>query len=266
LGIVPWGVIRCRIKPSLEKPFFVSSSDLRDIVPFLQKVMRPRFVEELFIVNALALATLISENSEEIKKMQPLFPAWVLFLNIAGYERYPEEDVAWKEEQIRDLADQTGVVIKEVVGEVSASYLLKVLAKTAEKDRRIRYKDSCAVLPFETTLDKAPAITEAAARIAADYGYPPSDISIYLQPVIQGCQCQGEVVFPYSEQDEVEKEKVKNLFSCAAEKLRGLGAYYSRPYGILAEITYRDAGIAKICRMVKEILDPNDVMHSGKLF
>lgn len=266
LGIVPWGLIRCRMKPSLEKPFFISASDVNDLLPFLQKIMRPRIVEELFIVNASGLATLLSEDSEEIKKLQATFPEWVLFFNIAGYNRYPEEDVAWKGEQIREIADQEGAIIKEVVGEVSASYFLKTLAKTATIDRKIRYKDSCAVLPFETTLDKIPAITGAAATTAAERGYPSSDLSIYIQPVIQGSQCQGEIIFPYRQKDDVEKEKVKNLFSYAAEKLRSLGAYYSRPYGILAKITYKEAGIAKICRTVKGILDPNDVMHSGKLF
>ena len=266
LGIVPWGLMRCRIKPSLEKPFFVSSSDLSDLAPFLQRVMRPRIVEEIFIVNAFCLATLLSEDPAEIKKLQAAFPEWVLFLNIAGLERYPDEDLAWKEEQARTIADQKGVVLKDVVGQLSASFLLKALKKTATIDRKIRYKDSCAVMPFTTTLDKVPAITGAAATVAAERGYPSSDLSFYFQPEIQGTQCQGELVFPYCKNDEVEKEKVKKLFSCAAEKLRNVGAYYSRPYGILAGITYNDAGIAKVCRIIKKILDPNDVMHSGKLF
>jgi FAD/FMN-containing dehydrogenase len=265
LGIVPWGIVRCRIKPSIQSPFFIPAQDLRELISFLQRILKPRFVDELFILNAFSLASIFSEDAGEIKKIQAALPPWVLFLNIAGYERYPEEALEWKEEQVRQGAVQEGAELKDAVGGFSAASLLKTLEKTADTDRRLRYKDSCQVLPFETILSKTPELAACIARISGDYGYPAADISIYMQPVLQGCQCQCEVVFPYNPEDEQEAERVKNLFMASARGLSSIGAYYSRPYGILAEVTYKDAAVVNVLRKIKGIFDPNDIMNSGKL-
>lgn len=266
LGIVRWAVVRCRIRPRIQKSFLIPAGALKDFLPFLQKILRPRFVEELFILNALGLASIFSEEPEEIKKLRATLPPWVLFLSLAGYERYPEEEIDWKEEQLKETAVREGVELKDAVGEVSASNLLRTLEKTVDKDRRLRYKGSCQILPFETTLDKTPELTALPARVAGDYGYPSGDLSIYIQPVIQGCQCQCEVVFPYNPDDMRELETVKNLFPVVAQRMRDVGAYYSRPYGRLADITYKDAAVVNVLRKIKSILDPNDIMNSGKLY
>jgi len=266
LGIVPWANVRCRIKPSIQKPFLIPAVALKDIVPFLQKILRPRFVEELFIVNGFALASMLSEEAEGIKKLRIGLPPWVLFLTIAGYERYPEEKVQWKEEQVRETAIREGVELKDAVGEVSAFGLLKTLEKTTDKDRRLRYKESCQVLPFETTLDRTPELAALLIRMAGDYGFPSADLSMYIQPVLQGCQCQCEVVFPYNPGDKREVETVKHLFAAAAQRARDKGAYYSRPYGMLRDITYKDTEVAHVLLKIKNILDPNDIMNSGKLY
>lgn len=265
LGIVSWASIYCRIKPSIQKPFIVASQNLEGLLPFTQKVLKRRLVEEFFILNSFGLASLLAEEGQEIKRVQASLPAWVLFLNLAGYERHPEEKVGYKEEQVTEMAAQEGLGLKEEVGKVSAFAILEILGKTAEKDRRLRYKESCQVLPFETTLDKTPKITDSIARIAEEYGYPTGDLSIYIQPIIQGCQCQCEVVFPYDPQDKREVEKVKSLFTDTAERICNVGAYYSRPYGMLANIVYRDAEITNVLRKIKKIFDPNDIMNSGKL-
>jgi FAD/FMN-containing dehydrogenase len=266
LGIVRWAVVRCRIKPCNQKPFLIPALTLKDVLPFLQKILRPRFVEELFILNAFGLASIFSEDPEEIKRLRTTLPPWVLFLNIAGYERYPEEELEWKEEQVKETAAREGVELKNAVGGVSALSLLRTLEKTADKDRRLRYKGSCQILPFETTLDKTPELTALIARVAGDYGYPSGDLSIYIQPVIQGCQCQCEVAFPYNPEDTQELETVKNLFPVAAQRMSDMGAYYSRPYGMLADITFKDTTVVKVLRKIKSILDPNDIMNSGKLY
>jgi FAD/FMN-containing dehydrogenase len=266
LGIVRWASIRCRTKPLIQKPAFMAAQDLREILPFLQRLLRLRVAEELFILNSFALANLVFEGAGEVKKLQRILPEWAMFINIAGYERYPEEEVRWKEEQVESAAVQEGLELNEAIAGLSAHELLKTLEEPVDKDRRLRFKDSCQVLPFSTTLDKTPDLAIAVARMAADYRYPAGDLSVYIQPVIQGCQCQCEVVFPYDPQDIEEVEKVKGLYRAAAWELGHVGAYYSRPYGILADIIYEDTEVVSVLRKIKGILDPNDIMNSGKLY
>jgi len=265
LGIVSWASIYCRIKSCIQRPFLVAAQNLGDLLPFTEKVLRRRIVEEFFILNSFSLANVLAEEGQEIKTLQASLPAWVLFLNIAGYERHPEEKVEYKEEQVREMATQERLQLKGEVGGVSALAILGILGKTAKCDRRLRYKGSCQVLPFETTLDRTPGIAHLTTEIAGEHGYPTADLSIYIQPIIQGCQCQCEVVIPYEPQDGTEVEKVKSLFMDIAEKIHSAGAYYSRPYGMLANIVYRDAEITSVLRKIKMIFDPNDIMNSGKL-
>jgi FAD/FMN-containing dehydrogenase len=266
LGIVSWASVRCRIKPSIQKPFFIPAQDLREIVSLMQMILRRRFSEEIFVVNNFVLASILSEEAKGIKKLQASLPPWVLFFNIAGYARYPEKEIEWKEEQAMEMAAREGKELKDAMEGISAIKLLKVLEGTAEKDRRLRFKDSCQILPFSTTLDRTPELTVLVGRIAGEHGYSPADIGIYVQPVIQGCECQCEVSYPYSPNDRQETERVRNLYRATANELSYKGAYYSRPYGILADITYRDPEILNVLRKIKGILDPNDILSSGKIY
>lgn len=266
LGIVRWASIRCRIKPSIQRPFFVEGQDLNNLLPFVQKILRSRIVDELFILNSFGLASVLFEETNDIEKVQAVLPTWTLFFNIAGYDRYPEEEIEWKEEQAKEWGAFEGMEFKREVAGVSATVLLRKLGEVANKDRKLRYKESCQVLPFSTTLDKTTELMTYLLRMSADYKYPSANLSIYIQPVIQGCQCECEVVFPYNPEDMREVQKVKNLFISAAQTLSHMGAYYSRPYGKLTEITYKDMETINILRKIKELLDPNDIMNSGKLY
>jgi len=266
LGIVPWASVRCRLKPSIQEPFFIAVQNLKDALPFLQKMLRLRFVEELFILNGFGLANALFEETEKIERVRTALPPWVVFINIAGYKRHPKDEVAWKEEQVKEAAMEFGLELRDALDGMSAAGLLRVMEKTTDKDLRLRFKDSCQVLLFSTTLDKTPDLAASVVRIAAEYRYSSTDVIIYIQPVIQGCQCQCEVVYPYNPQDNREVEKVKDLYRATAQGLSTIGAYYSRPYGILGGTPFRDTGEVNILQKIKGILDPNDIMNSGKLY
>ena len=262
LGIVRWASIRCRTKPSLQKPYFIAADNSQTLLPFLQKMLKVRFADELFIVNGLTLASLFFDDPEKISKFKTSLPPWVLFIALAGYERYPEEELAWKEEQAKGAALEMGQTLQDAVSGLSAVSFLRLLSEAAEKDYRLRFKGLCQVLPFSTTLDRVPELTAAVIKIASQNGYAPADVGMYFQPVLQGCECQAEVIFPYNAGEKMLAEKI---FTASAYELSTQGAYYSRPYGILADITYRDAGVLNSLRKIKGIFDPNDIMNTGNL-
>ena len=91
-------------------------------------------------------------------------------------------------------------------------------------------------------------------------------MGIYLQPQHQGVSCHCEFSLPFDPADRTEAARVKELFTRASEELLKQGAYFSRPYGIWADMVYqRDARSTLLLKGVKEILDPNDVLNPGKL-
>ena len=59
---------------------------------------------------------------------------------------------------------------------------------------------------------------------------------------------------------------MKKLFVAASEALAGMGAYYSRPYGIWSRLQLnKDAQSAGVIQKLKGIFDPNQVLNPGKL-
>jgi FAD/FMN-containing dehydrogenase len=60
--------------------------------------------------------------------------------------------------------------------------------------------------------------------------------------------------------------RARELFRDASHRLLWQGAFFSRPYGIWADMVYNaDARTMLATRKVKEIFDPNNVMNPGKL-
>jgi FAD/FMN-containing dehydrogenase len=75
-----------------------------------------------------------------------------------------------------------------------------------------------------------------------------------------------EFSLPYDPSDAKEVAKIKELYTQASEELMAQGAYFSRPYGLWADLVYsRDATARSVLRTVKQIVDPKNVLNPGKL-
>jgi FAD/FMN-containing dehydrogenase len=59
---------------------------------------------------------------------------------------------------------------------------------------------------------------------------------------------------------------MQQLFTNASLELFKQGAFFSRPYGIWAEMAYgQDTQTTMVLKKLKAIFDPNNVMNPGKL-
>jgi FAD/FMN-containing dehydrogenase len=71
---------------------------------------------------------------------------------------------------------------------------------------------------------------------------------------------------PFDLSDESEVSRIQGLFTRASEELSKQGAFFSRPYGIWADMAYsRDAEHTSLSRKLKGLFDPNNVLNPGKL-
>jgi FAD/FMN-containing dehydrogenase len=75
-----------------------------------------------------------------------------------------------------------------------------------------------------------------------------------------------EFSLPFDPSDEGEAATVQELFARTSEELSKQGAFFSRPYGIWADMAYsRNAEHTNISRTLKGLFDPNNVLNPGKL-
>jgi FAD/FMN-containing dehydrogenase len=268
MGIVTWASLRCELLPKVEESFLVGSSNLNKLFELIHWLVRLRLVNECLVLNDSNLAAIMTKKwPGDYQDLKDSLPHWVLFFNVAGYDYFPEDRVKTQTKGISDITNRIGVEAVRAVGRVSAAEMLKIVQRpSAEPYWKLRYKGACHDIFFITTYDKLEAQISLMYELANKFGYPASDLGIYLQPIVQGANCHCEFNLFYNSQKPGELNQVKELSAKAVNSLMATGAFFSRPYDKSARmIVNRDAAYVTALTRVKEILDPNKVMNPGKL-
>ena len=267
MGIVTWVSVKCELLPEIHTLFFVSSRKLDDLLNFVYKILRFRFGDNLLILNNLTLAAVLGGKPDAVKARAMELPAWSVLVSIAGRERLVKERVEFQEKDISDIAQQFGLkLVPEIAGARNAEVMKAVFNPSGEPYWKLGYKGGCQDIFFLTTLDKTPGFVKAMYTAAEACQYPVSEIGVYLQPVHQGASCHCEFQLPYNPKNNRETARMREFFNKSSEEMLKQGAYFSRPYGIWADMAYnRDAQTTAVLRKIKGIFDPNNVMNPGKL-
>ena len=267
MGIVTWASVKCEVYPQARKLFFIPAKKLENLIDFTYKLLKFRFGDELFIVNNICLANILGSSAAEIKALKDNFPAWMVVVGITGGDILPEEKLAAQEADIRDIAQQYGLQMMPALQGVRGDEMLQIiLGPSSEPYWKLRYKGGSQDIFFLTTLDKAPRFVTTLFAAAIEKRYPVPDIGVYLQPIHQGTGCHCEFILPFDQTNQADIQKTQELFRDASRRLFRQGAYYSRPYGIWADMVYNaDARTMIVTQKIKDIFDPKHVMNPGKL-
>jgi FAD/FMN-containing dehydrogenase len=268
MGIVTWASLRCELLPKLEEPFFVGSTDLEKLFELVHWLVRLRLVNECLVLNNVNLAAIMAKKwPDDYLDIKDSLPPWILFFNVAGYEYFPEDRVSSQLKGIADLTNRIGLEAERAVGRVSAAEMLKTVQRTsAEPYWKLCHKGACQDIFFITIYEKLEGQLSVIYELANEFGYPASDMGIYLQPIVQGANCHGEFNLFYDPENPSERERVEELYAEAVNALMTTGAFFSRPYDRSARmIVNKDAAYVEALTRVKDILDPNRVMNPGKL-
>jgi len=262
MGIVTWASLRCEVLPQTQRFFLVPSDRLDTLIGFACKLLRIRFHDELLLLNSSALASLLGDGSR-----QKELPPWILILGLAGRYILPEEKVAFMEQDIGEIARQCGVRPESAIPGARAEQVGEtVLNPSKEPYWKLRHKGGCQDIFFLTTMNRAPEFVATMHTLAEACKYPLSDVGVYLQPTHMGTSCHVEFSLPYDPASGSEVTRVQGLFAGAGEELSKQGAFFSRPYGMWADLAYgRDAAHTELSRKVKKLFDPNNVLNPGKL-
>lgn len=267
MGIVTWASVKCELLPTIKKMYLVPAKKSTDLEDFVYQAIWSRFGDKLYMMNRAYLAGLLGETSEKIAERKAELPNWVAAVGISGDIILPEMKVSGQEQDISDIAKQTGVqFLKAVTGASGEEVLFKSINPSGEMYWKQTYKGAFEDIFFITTLDKTSKFIEAMYELAIEAGYPTEDLGIYIQPQHMGTSVHLEFNLPYDPDNAKEVKKVKALFDKASREMSKLGGYYARPYDIWAGIQLnKDAQSYEILKKMKNIFDPNNVMNTGKL-
>lgn len=268
MGIVTWASLRCEIIPKLEEPFIVECQQLDPLVEMVHWLLRLRLVNECFIMNNGNLSLMLTEKYDtNLDKLNDSLPSWILYFNIAGYNYLPEERINYRTGDIQKLADRLGLKLSKNFGSIKAEDILDISKKPSEEPYwKLRAQGSVEEIPFLAQYPNLNTLINSMHDTASVEGVSPSNIGVYLQPIVQGVNCHCEFNLFYDPSNPGEPDKIKRITLKAIPELINKGAFFSRPYGQSARIIYeRDAATAKSLKKVKTIHDPNNIMNPGKL-
>lgn len=269
LGIITWASMKCRMASKFSRTFLVPSDDITPLLDLSYRLLRVRQSDHLFIVNGLNLACLVAQDPQEIKALAEVLPAWVFVVSFEGNGDLPEDKVAWQEADFRDMAAHVGGQLAPAtsIAGAHADELSGILSRPSEEPYwKLRYKGGCSELFFLTTLDKTPTFANEVSLLSQSQRISPTDIGVYIQPVVQGTSCHCEFDIFYDPSNAAEMEGTKRLVSQGAIDLANMGAFFSRPYGAWAKVAYaRATETATMQRKIKKIYDPNNVLNPGQL-
>jgi FAD/FMN-containing dehydrogenase len=267
MGIATWATIKLEIMPSMQKGFFVSTNRLEDLTDFTYAIMRAKLPDECFILNNVALASIMAADSKERDKLVKGMPQWILFYAVAGYERFPQERIEYITQDIADLAKANNVQPVEQVEEISAGNLLGLLSMpSAEPYWKLRHQGGYRDIFFLNTLDRAHEFVKECHTKCSQHSFPAGDCGIYIQPIQQGRNVHIEFDLMYNPQDASTENSMKNLYKSLSTNISELGGFFSRPYGLWSDLAYRKCpDTVQALNKVKNIFDPAGIMNPGKL-
>ncbi len=267
MGIVTWSSVKLEILPAIRKGYFITSPQIEPLIDLAYAMTRRRLGDELFLLNAQALADILEKDTAKIEKVAENLAPWTLFYCVAGYEVFPELRVRQQEQDISTLANKMRLKPVSKLNGTSGDSFARILDEPCpEPHWKDRLKGARAELFFLTTMDCVPGFLETMSELADARGYSAKDIGVYVQPVQQGRNCHLEFVLPFDPADADDKQCAQDLFDEASTAMSEKGAFFSRPYGSWAEPAYaRCPDTVAAIKMIKGILDPHNVFNQGKI-
>jgi FAD/FMN-containing dehydrogenase len=273
MGVVTWGKVKMAPRPKVDKTFFIPFNGLEDAVRLVYKVQLRMIGEECLILNNTNLASILTKKwPQDFNNLKKMLPPWTVILVSGGGWRRPEEKIEYEEESLREAAAELHIpeLPTSLPGLPGLEKELPAMLRTAWPEKKTYWKfarkGACQDIFFHTVLSRSPEFVQSLQQVATKYSYGLDNMGFYIQPLEYGRACHFESNLSYQPDNPDEREIIGKIYCEAAETVIDMGGYFSRPYGVVADIIYdKTASYTAALKKVKQLLDPQNIMSPGRL-
>ncbi|MEM1646085.1 MAG: FAD-binding oxidoreductase [Ignisphaera sp.] len=268
LGIVTEGWVKLKPRGEVEKAFFVPVDKTEDIYKIVRAIMWTRYPRDMVILNKFETALMFTEESpsysEKVKETLEVAPNWT----IAFILRHRKDAVEVMEEDLKDIAVKNGFKLLDEIPNVEKSpeKLIEEVRYPSGWPKWSKFKGARTILPFIASLKDLPTIHNVATKIAELYKYDTKNLGFTIIPTDRIGVVAVNISISRNMYDDEESSRLKKMYVELADALVKVGAFYSRPYGVLAKIMYsRTQNYYEVLMKLRRTIDPNNIMNPGRL-
>ena len=271
MGIVTWANVKIEYLPQENKLFLLPFDRIEKTIEPLYEIQRNMIGLECFLLNKLNLGIILTEGSPDaLKNLIGNLPNWIIVLVLGGGRRHPQMKIEYEEEALRELVKgfSSTKIMSSLPGVPGAEReLLWRLRRGWPADKaywKFALHGSCQDIFFLTKLEKVADFFESLSNLLAARGVVGT--GFYVQPIEYGRACHFECNLYYNRSDPKQVGILRCLYEEAAETLLDMGALFTRPYGVLADLVFgRATSYTATLKKLKKFYDPNNILAPGKL-
>jgi FAD/FMN-containing dehydrogenase len=265
LGIGVKAAITLTNVPWARKFIFVPLEEIAKVGEFSQKLMHQEAHDEYFITNNLYLACLLAKEKGEIEDLKIALPSWIIVIGISGKE---EAEVAYKERDINDVLHHFGLKGREDLPGLkdAQTRLVNEIEHPKGMLNLRRYKGACNYIACMASKTQLKPLYDLTLRVLNKQRGASPELGWMIMPLNFGGSYYFEPNLYHNPDDREEHENTREMFLRISRTFIHTGGYFPRPYPLWAEEVYfRIGAYHRKVKMVKEMLDPRNIMNPGKL-
>lgn len=265
LGIAVKGAITLTNLPKLRKFIFIPLENIDQLGEWSQSLMHQEAHDEFLVADRIYLACLLAKDREEIEILKKEFPPWTLVIGISGRE---EKEIVYKEEDLNEVLNRFNLEAWEgLPGLENASIILiREIDYPQGMLNQRRYKGACNYIACMASKTQLKPFYDLVRKTFEKENKGSLEMGFLIMPLNFGGSYYFEPNLYHNPEDTGEHARCRRLFLDLSRTLIHAGGYFPRPYPLWAEEIYSRMGsYHRKVKMVKEMLDPKNVMNPGKL-